>query len=259
MAHEIHPAAFILPELTPEEWLALRDSIQAHGMLEPILLYQGLIIDGRARIHACEQLGIEPHFADAVVPINPQDDVPDDIRFVVETNLPHRNLSVAQRVACALELRPGMHEAAIARRGRHGKGITNENKHERGITAVKLAELFGVARNSYERAVRIQKAKPSLIPRMKAGEIPSIDAAMREAGVGGSRRRRWVASREDNFYDIFGMTFRYLEFWGERGLQHINPREARKRLERIEALKEQLAEMEEELSKRAVKARTTGV
>lgn len=59
----IHPAARIFPLMTAEEFAGLKSDIQSHGLHEPILRdATGAVIDGRNRLKACEELGIEPTF-----------------------------------------------------------------------------------------------------------------------------------------------------------------------------------------------------
>lgn len=51
----------VLPDLHQDEYDALKDSIQQLGQLEPVVLAgDGSVIDGRHRLRACEDLGIEP-------------------------------------------------------------------------------------------------------------------------------------------------------------------------------------------------------
>lgn len=52
---------YALPELSKDEYEALRDDIEAHGQLTPILVdHRGKIVDGKHRMRACNELGIEP-------------------------------------------------------------------------------------------------------------------------------------------------------------------------------------------------------
>ena len=50
----------ILPDLTPDEYEALKESIAGHGVEIPVVVDQsGDIIDGKSRRRACDELGIE--------------------------------------------------------------------------------------------------------------------------------------------------------------------------------------------------------
>lgn len=55
-----HPFARFLPMMRPDEFERLKESIGEHGLLEPIVLYEGMILDGRNREDACEEVGKEP-------------------------------------------------------------------------------------------------------------------------------------------------------------------------------------------------------
>ena len=56
-----HPLADLFPQLPPEEYVALLDSIHANGQREPITLHRdGSILDGRNRARVCIELGIQP-------------------------------------------------------------------------------------------------------------------------------------------------------------------------------------------------------
>jgi hypothetical protein len=54
---EAHPVAGIVPEFEGEGYDRFKADIEAKGQLVPIVLFQGKIIDGRARYRACKELG----------------------------------------------------------------------------------------------------------------------------------------------------------------------------------------------------------
>ena len=61
---KIHPAAKALPDMTAEEFAALKADISTNGLLCPLERYEGSLIDGRHRLRACNELGIEPDIVD---------------------------------------------------------------------------------------------------------------------------------------------------------------------------------------------------
>jgi hypothetical protein len=92
-----HPAADLFPLLQGEEYEAFRDNVARQGLLEPIWLCEGQILDGRNRWRACQDLGIEPAFR--------QYHGDDPWAFVVSMNLRRRQLTRAQRADAVLKLR----------------------------------------------------------------------------------------------------------------------------------------------------------
>ena len=48
--------------MTPRESTSLADSIRSVGLLSPIVLYMGQVLDGWQRYRACLIAGVEPRF-----------------------------------------------------------------------------------------------------------------------------------------------------------------------------------------------------
>ncbi len=84
-----HLYANIFPLLEGEALDSLVDDIRANGLLEPITIHEGLILDGRNRYRACEAAGIEPQFL--------KFDGDDPLGFVLSLNVHRRHLSESQR------------------------------------------------------------------------------------------------------------------------------------------------------------------
>jgi len=57
---EIHPAANMFPEFDGDGYEAMKADIAKYGQKVPITLYCGQLLDGRARLRACRELGIQP-------------------------------------------------------------------------------------------------------------------------------------------------------------------------------------------------------
>jgi hypothetical protein len=84
-----HPLADIFPLLGGDGFDELVADIKAHGLLEPIVMVDGLIIDGRNRYRACIEAGIEPTF----IPYRGDDPG----AFVVSANIHRRHLDAGQK------------------------------------------------------------------------------------------------------------------------------------------------------------------
>lgn len=52
----------VLPDITGEEWRGFTESLRQPGLLNPILLYKGWILDGWQRYRACLETGTEPTY-----------------------------------------------------------------------------------------------------------------------------------------------------------------------------------------------------
>lgn len=57
---DAHPLATKFPDMNDKDFAALVADIQANGQREPIVIFQGQILDGRHRARACQMLGMEP-------------------------------------------------------------------------------------------------------------------------------------------------------------------------------------------------------
>jgi hypothetical protein len=92
-----HPLSAAFPSMSADDFAALVEDIKAHGQREPIMLFEGMVLDGWHRYQACGQLGIKADRFDF------KGD--DPVAFVLSHNLHRRHLSASQRaaavVACA--------------------------------------------------------------------------------------------------------------------------------------------------------------
>ena len=57
-----HPAAKHVPAMTEDEFKMLKADIQVQGLLVPIIIRDGMVLDGWHRYKACLELKIEPKF-----------------------------------------------------------------------------------------------------------------------------------------------------------------------------------------------------
>lgn len=97
MTLEYHPVSNIFPLMAGAEFEALVSDIAEHGQREAIWLYDGMVLDGRNRLRACNELGLVPGFREYTGD-DPQS-------FVVSLNLHRRHLTREQRDDVIRQLR----------------------------------------------------------------------------------------------------------------------------------------------------------
>jgi ParB-like chromosome segregation protein Spo0J len=101
--YPVHPLASMFPLLESEAFEDLRKSIREHGQLEPIITTlpstscpKGMLLDGRNRLRACIELGIQPAIKDYRGPLSDED-------YILGENLFRRHLMDDQRMMIATE------------------------------------------------------------------------------------------------------------------------------------------------------------
>lgn len=171
---ETHPAADLFPMMEAADIQALADDIRMNGLRNPIVRYQGQILDGRNRLQACLLASVEPKYITwAAVPGR------SPTAYVVSQNLHRRHLDASQRAMVAADLVP-MFEAEARERQRIGgaeKGGATWREAEKGKATEKAAEVTGSSTRSVERAVKVKKeAPPEVVEAVKAGQV-SVAAA----------------------------------------------------------------------------------
>jgi hypothetical protein len=102
---ENRPAAALFATMGEDEFQALVADIGKNGQREPIVVHEGEVLDGRHRLKACQELGIEP----IVKGWAGECGTPE--AFVATKNLLRRHLTESQRAILTAELamlpRPG--------------------------------------------------------------------------------------------------------------------------------------------------------
>jgi hypothetical protein len=95
-SYKFHPLANRFPLMTGGQFADLIDDVRSRGLIEPITLYEGMILDGRNRYRACLKAGVTPRFKQFASG-NP-------LTFVISMNLRRRHLSKDERKEIAAEL-----------------------------------------------------------------------------------------------------------------------------------------------------------
>jgi N6-adenosine-specific RNA methylase IME4/ParB-like chromosome segregation protein Spo0J len=93
--YDSHPIANLLPAMEEKQLAELTESIRRKGLVNDIILLQGMVLDGRGRQQACIRAGVSPRYTEFA-------GSRDDARaFVIIQNVHRRHLSDEQRTMIA--------------------------------------------------------------------------------------------------------------------------------------------------------------
>ena len=155
--YQPHPLAELVPEMTQQQYERHKADIQANGQHESIKLFQGMIIDGRHRFRACNDLGLIPQFEEWTGK--------DAKQYVISMNVSRRHLSDNHRALAAAAM-------TTSSRGR------NKHTATAAPSQKEAAELFDISPDSIQRAKKVlADADPAIIEMVRKNELPISMAA----------------------------------------------------------------------------------
>jgi hypothetical protein len=200
---QAHPLAECFPRMSDDEILSLAEDIKANGLSVPIVLYEGMILDGRNRYRACELAEIEPrfgHYSDN-----------DPVGYVWSLNGERRSLTHEQRVAAYFSLyRSEIEKAATeieqARRRKQGETQSGGARHANDLsrcsapgqvsdsgnaTRRTLAERLNCSEFMIRRFTALMSA-PDVVKEVAYGVI-TLPGAEKKVGLGRKPREQSAA------------------------------------------------------------------
>ncbi|CAK0774323.1 ParB family transcriptional regulator, chromosome partitioning protein [Gammaproteobacteria bacterium] len=161
-----HPLATLMPEASPEEYIGLRDSIKSVGLKQPLLLWEGQVLDGRHRLRACQEIGIEPTTRELTLE-EVGDGSPEELlKFVAAMNLHRRHLTPSQRAMAA------------ARIVSNKEGRPAKTPPIGGVSRDQAAAVFNIGTTQLDRARHLlANANPAMVAMVEKGLV-SLNTAL---------------------------------------------------------------------------------
>lgn len=157
-----HPIADLFPLMSDSEFFALKQDIAGNGLQEPIWIYQGMVLDGRNRYRACQEIGIDAPSREYLGA--------DPVAFVVSLNLARRHLNESQRGMVAAKL-------ANMRRGgdrpsANDSNFESANLPNGNVSQPQAAEMLNVSERTVRSAKKvIDYAIPEITQKVDSGEM----------------------------------------------------------------------------------------
>ncbi|EOC0011572.1 ParB/RepB/Spo0J family partition protein [Cronobacter turicensis] len=149
--YDFHEAANAFPYLSGEAYESLKKDILENGILEPLFLYEGKILDGRNRYRIAIDLGIDDFPVRDYEGDNPA-------AFVQSMNLHRRQLTPSQKAAAA----------AFLAEFKQGQPSCDEEYE----TQTEIAKKLGVSRRMVVEATSLKKkGDRELVEKVRNGDI----------------------------------------------------------------------------------------
>jgi len=169
----VHPFADAFPMMTGDEMDRLVEDIKQEGQIEPCIVNaEGVLLDGRNRLAACERLGIDP----VVRTVSPASET----AFIASLNIHRRHMTVGERQALAPMLEESFRDEARkrmlagVRRSMNPTDDPTAPGQEGPSTAMaQAAKALDISERAGYRAKRVAEHAPELLEEVKAGTLTS--------------------------------------------------------------------------------------
>ena len=167
-----HKYSKLMPEIAADEFEQIVADIKANGLLEPVWLYEGHVLDGWHRYKACKKAGVEPKFREYKGK--------DPLAFVESMNLMRRHLDKPARsyLRVLIEKERGT-KPDPARGYRPDTPTTRERlASELGVGTATVGRARAVVEHAPELGALILKDEddPGRLPLEAAAEIARLAA-----------------------------------------------------------------------------------
>jgi len=145
----------LVPPLSDSEFQALKKSIKTKGMYIPIVISDGIVLDGHHRFKICKELGIE------IKTITRDfDNKLDEKEFVIISNLRRRQLNDWQLVGLGEELLKIESERAKCRQLstlKQNRPLPPNGGNGNGEATAIVAKEIGISQRQFERGIAVKK------------------------------------------------------------------------------------------------------
>lgn len=210
--YESHPAAALFPMLSEAELTELAEDIHKNGLLDPIVLHDGMILDGRNRYAGCELANVEPRF----VEWDGSGDSP--TLYVLSKNLHRRHLTTGQKAAIAVESLPLLREEAQKRMRAGKRDEDPESKSTQGRAREIAAKQVGVASATIYEAEQVKKADPEEFDKVRRGETVLHQSYRKIKGIPDKPKKVTKEERVDRIRELAGQGYNSDQIASEIGV-----------------------------------------
>ena len=163
----------LISPLTEEERAGLEKSLLAEGCRDPLVVWNGVILDGHNRYEICKAHGIEFNIIEKDFSDRGAAKI-----WIIENQFSRRNLPLYVRGELMLKLKPLIAAKAKEKQLRTSKNRVCQNSDKQSIdTKKELAKLAGVSHDTISRIEKIaEKAPEEVKTKLRVGEMSVNEA-----------------------------------------------------------------------------------
>lgn len=175
LGYPTHRYADFIPVADDQDQSALRTSIKQIGLLDPITLYQGAILDGRHRYKACMVVGVEPIFREF------EGDDEAALQFVLAKNIARRQLTTGQKLSLLMKLAPEVERLRALAAERMLAGVPGTTGGTgSGKVANAEAEMVQLGRETVRQFKAVQEVGDDELIEMILNDEKSVKSAYKD-------------------------------------------------------------------------------
>lgn len=173
----LHREASLVPDMRPDEWAAFVADVRERGIVEPLVVCDTTVLDGRHRLRAAKETGLES------VPVRMvQLDAAEARSFVIKAAVLRRHLTDGQRGMLSMMYakahpkprsggpRPKSEQEATAT-PRGGGSSGHRSKARENPARTEAAALFNATPKATEKSAFVLAADPDLAEKVRTGEV----------------------------------------------------------------------------------------
>lgn len=162
----------LIPRLTDDEFKQLEENVLRDGITEPLVVWNGTLIDGHNRYKLAKKHGLD--FKTREMAFDSENDA--EI-WIIKNQFGRRNLSKYDRSILALKLKPVIAEKQKQKQIEGGRQKVQQKSVEATTTQKEIAKLAGVSHDTIHRVETIEASGNDKVrEKLRNGEI-SINEA----------------------------------------------------------------------------------
>jgi hypothetical protein len=165
MKFELHPLSALFPRMKGKEFEALVSDIKTNGLRNPIVTFDGMILDGGNRYEACLAAGVKPNMTEYK-----GDNI---VTYVMSANFHRRHLSTGQQAAIVASATDWAKAQTVGRPG-------NAEALPHLSTVSERAKVSGATERTQRDADKLMRENPKAAAQVAKGE-KSLYQAVKES------------------------------------------------------------------------------